>query len=113
MGLGQLAEYAQGVGIVSYARQRDAGLDNEDHIRIVLDTYRDGRSGYVFAVNANGARYDALVTNQGDGVNTNWDAIWEAATVRTPTGWSAEIRIPVKSLLFRPGLSECPGGPAR
>lgn len=90
--------------IVSYARERDAQLDNEDHIKIVLDTYLDGRSGYVFAVNANGARYDALVTNQGDGENASWDAIWEAATVRTPRGWSAEIRIPLKSVLFRPGL---------
>src|SRR5205814_2140935 len=36
----------------------------------------------------------------------NWDAIWEAASARTPAGWSAEILIPLKSLLFRPGLKE-------
>ncbi|HKA58611.1 MAG TPA: DUF5916 domain-containing protein [Gemmatimonadales bacterium] len=91
--------------LVSYARERDARLDNEDHIKIVLDTYLDGRSGYVFAVNPNGSRYDALVTNQTD-ENANWDAVWEAASVRTSRGWSAEIRIPLKSLLFRPGLPE-------
>src|SRR6266550_8180640 len=83
--------------IVSFARQRDAALDTEDHIKIVLDTYRDGRSGYVFAVNANGARYDALVAGQGDSENANWDAIWEAATERRADGWSTEIRIPIKS----------------
>ncbi|HEY8166852.1 MAG TPA: DUF5916 domain-containing protein [Gemmatimonadaceae bacterium] len=92
--------------IVSFARQRDAILDSEDHIKIVLDTYLDGRSGYVFAVNPNGARYDALITNQGAGENATWDAVWQAATVRTATGWSAEILIPLKSLLFRPGLTE-------
>jgi len=27
----------------------DAALTNEDHIKVVLDTYRDGRSGYVYA----------------------------------------------------------------
>src|SRR5947207_3335413 len=91
--------------IVSFARQRDAVLDTEDHIKIVLDTYLDGRSGYVFAVNPNGARYDALITNQGGGENFSWDAIWEAATARTPTGWSAEILIPLKSLLYRPGIT--------
>ena len=91
--------------IVAFARQRDATLDSEDHIKIVLDTYMDGRSGYVFAVNPNGARYDALITNQGTGENANWDAVWEAATARTPIGWSAEILIPLKSLLFRPGLT--------
>ena len=90
--------------IVSFARQRDAILDSEDHIKIVLDTYMDGRSGYVFAVNPNGARYDALITNQGAGENANWDGVWEAATARTPIGWSAEILIPLKTLLFRPGL---------
>lgn len=90
--------------IVAFARQRDASLSNEDHIKIVLDTYGDARSGYVFAVNPNGARYDALVSDQGEAENENWDAIWEAAAVRTPTGWSAEVEIPIKSLMFRRGL---------
>jgi hypothetical protein len=92
--------------ITSFARQRDASLTSEDHIRIVLDTYLDGRSGYIFIVNPAGARYDALIANQGEGENSNWDAVWEAATIRTTTGWVAEIRIPVKSLLFRGGLTE-------
>lgn len=100
------AEYAPDVPIVAYARSRDAVLDTEDHVKVVLDTYRDGRSGYVFAVNANGARYDALVTGQGESENANWDAIWEATTRRKAGEWSAEIRIPIKSLLFRPGLTE-------
>src|SRR2546426_8487173 len=33
----------------------------EDHVRIVLGPFLDGRSGYVFAVNPTGARYDALI----------------------------------------------------
>jgi hypothetical protein len=70
-------------GIVSYAKQRDANLQNEDHIRLVLDSFLDGRSGYVFAINPGGSRFDALVANQGEGENSNWDAIWEAATART------------------------------
>lgn len=89
--------------IVSFARERDNSLHNEDHIKIVFDTYLDGRSGYVFAVNPNGARYDALIS--GDGENANWDAVWDAATVRTATGWSAEIVIPVRSLQFASGLT--------
>ncbi len=92
--------------LVSFARERDAALANEDHVKLVLDTYLDGRSGYVFAVNPNGARYDALVAGQGESENANWDSAWEAATARTATGWSAEIRIPTRSLLFKPGLTE-------
>ncbi|HET7458749.1 MAG TPA: DUF5916 domain-containing protein [Gemmatimonadaceae bacterium] len=102
--IGVRADDAEPSRLVSYARQRDAKLDAEDHVTIVLDTYLDGRSGYVFAVNPNGARYDALVATAGGDENANWDAVWEAATARTPTGWSAEIRIPVKSLMFEHGL---------
>jgi hypothetical protein len=102
--IGIRADYPDGVGLVSFARQRDASLSSEDHVRIVIDTYRDGRSGYVFSINPNGARYDALVANQGEGENSNWDAVWEAETGRTPTGWTAEIRIPIRSLLFGEGL---------
>jgi hypothetical protein len=104
--VGVRVEYPPGLGIVGYARDRDAVLDNEDHIKLVLDTYLDGRSGYVFAVNPNGARYDALVAGQGESENSNWDAVWEAATRRDASGWTAEFRIPLKSLLFRSGLTQ-------
>ena len=103
--IGVRADDPHAEGIVSFARERDATLTNEDHIKIVLDTYLDGRSGYVFAVNPNGARYDALITGQGDAENANWDAVWDAATVRTATGWSAEIVIPIRSLQFASGLT--------
>jgi hypothetical protein len=91
--------------MVSFSRARDSDLKSEDHVKIVLDTYRDGRSGYVFAVNPNAARYDALVANRGEGEDSNWDAVWEAATQRTADGWTLEVRIPVRSLLYRQGLS--------
>ena len=103
--IGIRADDPEPTRITSFARERDAALANEDHLRIVLDTYLDGRSGYVFIVNPNGARFDALITNQGESEDVNWDALWEAAATRTPSGWSAEILIPAKSLLFRAGLS--------
>ncbi len=94
------------LGIVSYSKARDADMSNEDHIKLVFDTFQDGRSGYVFAVNAGGARYDALVANQGEGEAKEWDTAWEAATARRPWGWSVEIRIPIQSLSFRKGLHQ-------
>lgn len=102
--IGLRADYPDGVAPVSFARQRDAQLSSEDNVRIVLDTYLDGRSGYVFSVNPAGARYDALVAAQGESEDSNWDGVWEAATSRTTSGWSAEIRIPVRSLLFADGV---------
>jgi len=93
-------------GIVSYSVRRDASLGSEDHVRIVLGPFLDGRSGYVFAVNPGGARYDGLIAPGGENENADWDGIWEAATARSAAGWSVEIRIPVQTLSFKPGLRE-------
>jgi len=90
-------------GIVSFTKQRDGSMSLEDHIEIVLDTHMDGRSGYAFWVNPGGARYDGLI-GQGGEIDGNWDGIWEAATKRSASGWSAEIRIPIQTLSFTPGL---------
>jgi hypothetical protein len=93
-------------GIVSYSVRRDAALGQEDHIRIALGPFLDGRSGYVFAINPRGARYDGVINAGGESENAEWDGIWEAASIRTETGWSAEIRIPVHTLSFNPGLQQ-------
>jgi hypothetical protein len=93
-------------GPVSFSVRRDAPLGSEDHVRVVLGPFLDGRSGYVFAVNPSGARYDGLIEPGGEGDNPDWDGIWEAATARTSTGWSVEISIPLHSLSFRAGLRE-------
>jgi hypothetical protein len=93
-------------GIVSFSVRRDAPLGSEDHVRVVLGPFLDGRSGYVFAVNPSGARYDGLIDPGGESDNPDWDGIWEAATVHGPSGWSVEISIPVQSIGFKPGLHE-------
>lgn len=92
--------------IVSFSVRRDATLTSEDHVRVVLGPFLDGRSGYVFSVNPSGARYDGLINPGGETDNPDWDGIWEAATARTETGWSLEIRIPVHTLSFNPRLRE-------
>ncbi len=92
--------------IVSFSKLRDANLNNEDHIRIVIDPSKDGQSGYVFAVNPSGARYDALVSRRGESENKNWDGVWEAKTRITESGWVVEIKIPIQSINYKKGLTE-------
>ncbi|TAK35602.1 MAG: hypothetical protein EPO28_14505 [Saprospiraceae bacterium] len=104
--IGIRCEDAEPQGIVRFSKLRDANLETEDHIRIVLDPFLDGQSGYIFAVNANGARYDALVSNRGEEENSDWDAVWEAAASVDDAGWSVEIRLPIQSLNFKKGLTE-------
>lgn len=89
--------------IVAFSRNRDVNLRHEDYIALVLDTFNDGRMGYIFKVNPLGARYDALVMRRGEDENSNWDTIWEAAAQIDSLGWSLEVRIPVKSLSFQKG----------
>ncbi len=90
--------------IISYSKARDAHIFTEDYIKFVIDPFLDGRTGYIFAVNPSGARYDALVSNRGEGENSNWDGIWEAKTIIEKFGWSAEIEIPIKTLSFNKSL---------
>jgi len=104
--IGIICEEPDPTTIVSFSVRRDAVLNSEDHIRVVLGPFADGRSGYVFAVNPSGARYDGIINPGGESDNPDWDGIWEAATARLPTGWSAEIRIPVLTIAFKPGLHE-------
>jgi hypothetical protein len=103
---GFVCEDPDPAGIVSFTKERDGELDDEDHIKIVLDPFRDGRTGYVLAVNPGGARYDALVVDRGENDNPSWDGIWEARTHRNEEGWSLEIRIPILTLSYRKDLTE-------
>jgi len=89
--------------IVSFSKARDSRLRGEDHIKFVFDTYRDERTGYIFAVNPGGSRYDALSERHGEREDKNWDGIWDAKTYTGKSFWSAEIRIPIKTLTFEKG----------
>jgi hypothetical protein len=63
--LGFICNDPEPSGIISFSKARDAELDDEDHVLVVLDTFLDGRSGYVFAVNPSGTRFEGLVSAQG------------------------------------------------
>lgn len=71
--IGIVCDDADPHGIVSFSVRRDAGLQSEDHVRVVLGPFRDGRSGYVFAVNPSGARYDGVINPGGENDNSEWN----------------------------------------
>jgi len=104
--IGIVCEDPDPSGIVSFSVRRDAPLGSEDHVRVVLGPFLDGRSGYVFAVNPSGARYDGIINPGGESENPEWDGIWEAATHRDRAGWSVELWIPVHTLSFNPELRQ-------
>jgi len=76
---------------------------SDDLVRILLDPFQNKRQAYVFYVNPLGGRSEGLAF--GGESSLNWDGIWEAKSRLLENGWSAEIRIPFKSISFKPGLS--------
>ncbi|HWP36811.1 MAG TPA: DUF5916 domain-containing protein [Gemmatimonadales bacterium] len=75
-----------------------------DQIKILIDSYRDRRTGYEFAVNPAGVKRDYAIYNDGE-EDDAWDAVWDAATTIDSLGWTAEFRIPLSQLRYSPGSS--------
>jgi hypothetical protein len=94
-------------GIIATEMRRDSPrLLDEDNFQIILDTFRDSRSGYMFVTNPLGAKLEQQIFEEGGGsargsssnVNRNWDGVWVVAARRTGDGWVAEIAIPMVTL---------------
>jgi Domain of unknown function (DUF5916)/Carbohydrate family 9 binding domain-like len=87
--------------IAVHTMQRDGNMLGDDTISIVLDTFHDHRTGYLFEVNAAGARLDGLISDpNAEGPSLDWDGIWDVAARRTATGWTAEIVLPAQTIRF-------------
>lgn len=89
--------------IVSTQLARDADLEVDDHVIVVIDPFLDHRNGFFFMVNPAGARADGQISNNSEHLSFDWDGIWDARTRLTEEGWVAEIVIPLKTLRFKPG----------
>ena len=92
--------------ILAKRMQRDFSWSSDDNFEIIIDTFNDGRNGYLFVTNPNGAKADALVKDNGNTMNRDWDGVWDVETRRTEQGWFAEIRIPLTTLRFGPAPEE-------
>ena len=88
--------------VAKVLNKRDTSF-GEDGFSITLDPYDQGRSGYMFDVNPNGMRSEAIYTDA-DRQNWDWEGIWDGAATRDGEGWSAEAAIPLKTLSFDPAL---------
>jgi len=80
---------------------RDAELEVDDNVLLVIDPLLDRRNGYFFQVNAAGARSDGQLFNNPEELNYDWDGIWEARTSVDDRGWSVEMAIPFKTVRSR------------
>ncbi len=78
-------------------------LDEDDSVAVLLDTFSDRRSAYLFQVNALATQLDGRITDNGRTVDLAWDAAWKSAARRFADRYVVEIEIPLVSLRFQPG----------
>ena len=96
--------------ILANQMQRDEGFGADDRFIVTIDSFLDGRTGYVFQTNPLGSLQDGLVTpatdnanqvrNFGGGINRSWDGIWTVRVGRGADGWTVEMEIPFATLNF-------------
>jgi hypothetical protein len=91
-------------GVLARELRRDNSFSNDDRFEIVLDTYHDHRNAFHFVINPLGTQYDALITDEGQDVNREWDERWYSETRIDSSGWTAEIMIPFTTLRSREGV---------
>ena len=89
-------------GIIVNELRKDFNTGNGDSFQVVIDTFKDERNGYQFAINPAGAKWDAQMANEGRENNSNWDGVWDVSARIGADGWYAEIRIPFRTLKFSP-----------
>ncbi len=76
---------------------------SDDTLKVLLDPFQDKRTAYIFFVNPRGGWSEGLTS--GGQASLNWDGIWEPKSRILDNGWSAELRIPFKTISFKPGLA--------
>ncbi len=82
--------------------RKDFDEFSQDAFSVILDTFHDGRNGYVFMTNPAGARGDRQIANEGREINASWDAIWRVETSRVEDGWTVEMEIPFRAIRSAP-----------
>ncbi len=88
--------------IVRSQLRRDASLNTDDYVSVLIDGLYDQRSGFYFRTNANGALWDGEHLSFESG-NDSWDGVWDARARMTNDGYVVEMLIPWATLRYRDG----------
>jgi hypothetical protein len=84
--------------IVNHLSRRDQ--QDGDLVGIIIDSYHDLRTGFLFGVSSTGVKYDHMMTNDGQDEDASWDPDWWVKTTINSEGWVAEMKIPFSQVRF-------------
>ena len=84
--------------IVNRLTRRDEA--DGDLVGIILDSFHDLRTGFLFGVSSAGVKYDQMFTNDSGNGDSSWDPNWWVKTSINKEGWVAEMKIPFSQVRF-------------
>lgn len=71
-----------------------------DRVELQLDSYFDGQTAFSFTATASGTKGDAVISQNGNNWDSNWNPVWFLGTSIDDSGWTAEMKIPLSQLRF-------------
>jgi hypothetical protein len=71
-----------------------------DRINVVIDSYHDKRTAFVFTTTAAGVKGEEIAIANGDDFDASWNPVWYTAANVDDKGWTAEMKIPLSQLRF-------------
>jgi hypothetical protein len=84
--------------IVNRLTRRDEA--DGDLVGVIIDSFHDLRTGFLFGVSSAGVKYDHMFTGDGQNVDPTWDPNWWVSTSLNNEGWVAEMKIPFSQVRF-------------
>lgn len=104
------------IGAINYQKKEDLVIkslkrDNSSYhwdseaFTVILDPFNQQTTGFIFGVNAAGARVDGVISieNSRTRPDFNWDNTWESSVKVHDEYWTVEIAIPFKTINYYPG----------
>jgi hypothetical protein len=85
--------------VVRQLTRRDRSSE-ADRFSVMVDSYFDRQTAFVFVTNVSGVQSDGVLSQDGALYDLTWDAVWTVRTRVYRDGWSAEFEIPYNAIRF-------------
>ena len=71
-----------------------------DRVNVIIDSYHDKRTAFVFTTTAAGVKGEEFASQNGENWDDSWNPIWYTNAKIDDKGWTAEMKIPFSQLRF-------------
>ena len=79
---------------------KSTSISTDDGVILILDTFNDKRSAYVFHINIKNTQSDVRVESNGSNTDSEWDTEWKSAVSIDEKFYTIEISLPFKSIKY-------------